>query len=104
QLNAEPEGTTNSYWMTTVVLSAELGITKEELAERLDAQGIATRPFFHPLSSLPAYADAPDSSRARDANAVSRRLGRYGINLPSALRLTEDDVDRACEQLMAALR
>ena len=104
QLNAEPPGTHNSYWMTTVVLDPALGVTKEELAARLDAQGIATRPFFHQLSSLPAYADAPDASRARDANATSRRLGRYGLNLPSALRLTEDDVDRACTALLAALR
>ena len=67
------------------------------------AHGIATRPFFHQLSSLPAYADAPDARRARDANATSRRLGRFGLNLPSALRLTEDDVDFACTRLLAEL-
>lgn len=104
QLNAEPEGTTNSYWMSTVVLDPELGTTTEQLAARLDAVGISTRPFFHQLSSLPAYAGALDSSRARDANATSRHLGCYGLNLPSALRLDEGDVDRVCAQLLAALR
>jgi perosamine synthetase len=103
QLNAEPQGTTNSYWMSTVVLDPELATTKEELAARLDAVGISTRPFFHQLSSLPAYAEAADSGRARAANATSRRLGRYGLNLPSALRLDEADIDRVCEQLLAAL-
>ncbi|MCU1496681.1 MAG: glutamine--scyllo-inositol aminotransferase [Acidimicrobiales bacterium] len=102
-LNAEPADTTNSYWMSTVVLDPSIGLTKEELAARLDAAGISTRPFFHPLSALPAYADASDAPRARQANATSRRLGRYGLNLPSALRLSEDDVDRTCEQLLGAL-
>ncbi len=103
QLNAEPAGTFNSYWMSTVVIDASVGVTKEDLAARLAERGVATRPFFHQLSSLPAYADATDSHRARDANATSRRLGRYGLNLPSALRLTEDDVDYACQHLIAAL-
>ena len=79
-------------------------MTKEALAEKLDAVGIATRPFFHALSTLPAYATSPDASRARDANVVSRSLGRFGLNLPSALSLTEDDVDYACAHLTAILR
>ena len=103
QLNAEPPGTFNSYWMSTVVLDEAVGLTKEEVAARLAAQGVATRPFFHQLSTLPAYADAPDAQRAQDANATSRRLGRFGLNLPSALRLTEADVEYACARLLEVL-
>ena len=36
-------------------------------------------------------------------DTVSRHLGRLGINLPSALRLDEDDVDYACRHLLAAV-
>lgn len=53
-LNAEPPGTRNSYWMTTIVLDPAIGIEKTCLAKRLAARGVDTRPFFHPLSSLPA--------------------------------------------------
>jgi len=86
-----------------VVVDPGCGVTKEELAERLGAVGIATRPFFHPLSALPAYADTPSADAARATNTVSRELGRFGLNLPSALRLTEDDVDYVCRHLLGVL-
>ena len=50
QLNAEPPGTRNSYWMTTVIVDPSFGVTKETVAQRLKAAGVATRPFFHALS------------------------------------------------------
>lgn len=92
-LNAEPEDTINSYWMSTVVLKPGLGIDKEAVQAALARQGIATRPFFRPLSSLPAYKDHPSAGNAPDQQPVSQRLGRDGFNLPSALRLEEEDVD-----------
>ncbi len=99
ELNAEPENTVNSYWMSTIVVAPEAGRTGTELAAALGEAGISTRPFFHPLSTIPAYASAPDAARARDANVVSRHLGDHGLNFPSALSLTEDDVDYVCEHL-----
>jgi perosamine synthetase len=102
-LNAEPDGTTNSYWMTTLVLNGSSGLDKVGLATALAEAGIATRPVFHPLSSLPAYAGLTESSRARQANGASRSVSRGGINLPSALSLSEDDVDYVCRHLTTLL-
>ena len=62
----------------------------------LDQRGIDTRPFFPPLSSLPAFAATPDVARARQHNTVASRLGAYGINLPSAMLLDEAQVDYVC--------
>lgn len=103
-LNAEPEGTVNSYWMSTVVLDAALGWEKEPLGEALAQRGIATRPIFHPLSSLPAYGAVDGIEAARERNQVSYRVGRHGVNLPSALSLTEAQVDRACNELLQLLQ
>jgi perosamine synthetase len=103
-MNGEPAGTRNAYWMSTVVLDPDLGWAEPDLAPRLRDLGVATRPFFHPLSSLPAYAGSADAGRAQGENVVSARLGRYGLNLPSALRLDERDVDRACATLLGLLR
>ena len=101
-LNAEPEGTLNSYWMVTVLLDPALGLGKEALQEGLSAQGIDARPIFYPLSSLPAYAARADVDwRAR--NPVAYSLGGRGVNLPSALRLTEADVERVCQVTRALL-
>ena len=54
----------------------------------LDAEGIDSRPMFHPLSSLPAYDGQVEAAVARKRNAVSYRLSPWGINLPSAMNLT----------------
>ena len=98
-LNAEPEGTRNSYWMVTVVLAPELQLTKEILLERLWSEKIDARPFFHPLSSLPAYALSPDANAAKKRNTVSYQISPWGVNLPSALNLTRDQVSRVTKFL-----
>jgi perosamine synthetase len=102
-LNAEPAGTKNSYWMVTVVLDPSRGIEKDELMKRLDAREIDTRPFFHPLSSLPAYAKSPEAAAARTRNRVANAVSRFGVNLPSALNLTRADVARVGEALRSAI-
>jgi perosamine synthetase len=101
QLNAEPPDVLNSYWMVTAVLP---GVDKVWLADQLGAGGIDTRPFFDPLSDLPAYADLPTAEAARVRNPVVRAISPYGINLPSALRLTEPDVEQVCHDLVEVLR
>jgi perosamine synthetase len=102
-LNAEPEGTTNSYWMITAILSPELGWKKERLMPKLREQGIATRPFFDPLSSLEPFRESEAGRAAATRNTVSYALAPYGINLPSALSVTQDDVAYVCEQFAAVL-
>ena len=101
--NAEPTGTRNAFWMTTAVLDADRRISKEALAERLSRRGIDTRPFFHPLSSLPAYAHRAEAIRARGRNATAARLGANGINLPSGASLTRSDVSRVSDAFRSAL-
>jgi perosamine synthetase len=78
--------------MSTVVWDESYRLGKKELMQRLSARGIDSRPFFNPLSSLPALAHLPTARRAREENEVAHRLAPRGINLPSALCLAEDDV------------
>lgn len=95
-LNSEAPGTTNTYWMVTAIASPRLGIPKQRWMELLAEQQIETRPFFNPLSSLPAYAASPDASAAASRNVVSYELSPWGINLPSALTLDRDQVRQVC--------
>jgi perosamine synthetase len=103
-LNAEPKETRNVYWMVTAVVSPELGIGKVEFMRRLAQRGIDTRPFFHPLSALPAYSGSVEGRRAQSRNEVSYRVGNQGVNLPSSLRLTREDVRRVGAAVREALR
>lgn len=102
QLNHEPEGVLNTYWMVTAILPARVG-GKRVTMDALSAAGIDSRPFFHPLSSLPAYAGTPQAGAAAAANATSYRIAPHGVNLPSGLGLSEADVDRVCDVLRGLL-
>ena len=103
QLNAEPPDTRNSYWMVTAVVPDASPVRTPDLMAGFDALGIDTRPMFHPLSSLPAYANHPEATIARERNAVSCALNGRGVNLPSALSLQESDVDVVCSAFLALL-
>jgi perosamine synthetase len=102
-LNAEAAGTTNTYWMVTVILNPELGIDKEQLGARLATEGIDTRPFFYPLSSMPAYSDQPAARSAREHNRTAYALSPYGLNLPSGMTMTAEKVTRVCQALKGVM-
>src|SRR5262249_26050551 len=73
-LNAEPPDTLNAYWMVTAILDPALGFTKAELIESLSGRGIDSRPFFNPLSSIPAYHNTQQARLGRLRNSVSYRI------------------------------
>ena len=102
-LNHEAPGTKNTYWMVTAVLDERFGLKKEHLMELLSAEGIDCRPFFHPLSSLPAYAQQPQAAAARARNHISYALSPRAINLPSALNLTREQVARVSQTFKRVL-
>lgn len=82
--------------MTTVILQSRLGIRKEKLIPLLKERGIDVRPFFYPLSAIPAFRDTAAAMLAQQRNQNAHALTPFGINLPSALALEQHDVERAC--------
>ncbi|MBA3454737.1 MAG: DegT/DnrJ/EryC1/StrS family aminotransferase [Deltaproteobacteria bacterium] len=103
-LNYQAPGTTNAYWMITVLWEPGLLPDKRKTMELLAERGIDTRPFFHPLSAIPAYAGSVEAQRAVRENTVAHSLTNRALNLPSALTLEEAHVDRVCDALLAVLR
>ena len=102
-LNAEPAGIVHTFWMVSIVLDAEYRLTNRALMAAFDEEAIDTRPFFHPLSGLPAYSDNAQAAAARVRNTVAYDLSPRGLNLPSALMLVEEQVDRVCTVLRRIL-
>lgn len=102
-MNAEPAGSYNSYWMITMLLDSSLEIQASALRRYLHEQGIDTRPFFHPLSSLPAFAKSPHAERSRKQDVVSYDLASRGLNLPSGLLLQERDIARVADAVKSVL-
>ena len=88
-LNSETADVFNMYWMVTAVLEPSSAWTKEKVILAMREHDIDCRPFFYPLSMLPAYQTPPTAAAARGRNSASYAVAPYGVNLPSALSLTE---------------
>jgi perosamine synthetase len=91
-LNQEAATTKNAYWMVTAVFDPQ--VNKEHVIEELRRRNIDTRPFFYPLSSLPAYRSLGGPERWQDRNPVSYDISSRGVNLPSGFNMTEALVER----------
>lgn len=97
QLNAEDSNTKNSYWMVTVVWDKRYNIKKEKSIEKFKKFNIQARPFFYPLSTLPAIKSKADTP-------VSFSISSRAINLPTGFSITEKEVDYICKKLIKILK
>lgn len=102
QLNAEPKGVYNGVWITGLVFGKSYGLNKQDAMDKLKTVGVPSRPFFYPLSSLPAYPGQEAKYSKRNLNAYD--ISARGINLPGALNLTEEQIKFICEGLKAVLK
>lgn len=98
QMQAEPEGYTNVYWMNNVVLLDTVKKSRDQVMQEMEAKNIEMRPVFYPMHIMPPYYDASASL------PVAERIAANGISLPSHAMLSEDDVAYVCESLKAILR
>ena len=96
-LNYEAAYTKNAYWMVTAVFSRELNLGKESVIAHLREHNIDSRPFFHPLSSLPAYREFGGAPCWQTRNPASYDIASRGVNLPSGFNMTEELVERVVE-------
>lgn len=82
------------YWMYSVLVTDEFGLSRDGLMSHLRAQHIDSRPFFYPIHTMPPY-------WSEAAFPVAEKLSREGINLPSAVTLTEPDIQRVAEAMQS---
>ncbi len=98
-LNPEPPDTLNSYWQPTIVFGDSWPLTidgRTALIDKLNAEQIALRPIFFPVSMFPMYVSCP-------SNTISYSLYQRGFNLPSYFEMDEADVDRVVDRLLAGM-
>jgi len=103
QFNTEAPGTRSTFWITTAIVSPRYGLTKEAMVKHLAARGVAGRPFFYPISSMPPYVRYCQGKSMAQVNPVAYAIAPYGICLPSAYALTEPDVDDVCTHVKEML-
>jgi perosamine synthetase len=100
-LNTEPEGGVNGAWITALLFGKSHKIKALEMVEKLAEMDIPARPFFYPLSSLPAYPMA--RVKYEPMNPVAYDISTRGINLPGSAILTEDQIDWICEGIKKSI-
>lgn len=95
-LQEEAEWATSSWWMTTLRISAACGVDRDELATRLRADGVDSRPAFVPLHLLPHL-------RQEGALPVAEAVGSEGLSLPSSTSLTDSELEHVIGSVRSAL-
>ena len=85
----EAEWVKNVFWMYSILVEDEFGMTRDGLRAYLADHGIETRPFFIPMHLQPIYYRAFEGERY----PVAEMLCQRGFYLPSASSLAADDID-----------
>jgi len=76
------------YWFYSILIDNEkMRMTREELAEKLKENGVETRKFFYPLHEMPIY-----RKYANFTYPISSKISKRGLNLPSSVKLSGEDV------------
>lgn len=87
----------NIYWIFGIVLDKKMGITAEEMMQKLENKGIGTRPFFYPMHLQPVLRSLGFFSNLR--MPFSEDMYKYGFYLPSGLGLHTDQIEIAAYTL-----
>jgi perosamine synthetase len=95
-LQQEADWASSSWWMTTLRIDGGSGIDRDELAIRLRADGVDSRPVFVPVHLLPPY-------RQPGSLPVSEAVGGEGLSLPSSTSLSDVEVDHVIATVRSAV-
>jgi len=87
QLNPELKNTKNSYWLPTVIFDKAINFNRDSFFALCKENGIDSRPFFFPISSLPMFED-------KKQNVIAYDIYERGINLPSFHDLSFQEAEK----------
>ncbi len=76
------------FWMYSILIEDDFGLSRDELRRRLAKRGIETRTFFIPMHLQPLYYEMYKGERY----PVAEELCRKGLYLPSASTLTKEEI------------
>ena len=96
-LHRSPPSSEGSYWMYSVTLKNS---SRDAITKRLTESGVETRPFFVPAHLQPACSDMFGGEQY----PVSELLSRTGLNLPSGLALSDEEIAFVSQKLIDAIR
>lgn len=85
-LYQEPDWGKNVCWLYSVLIEDDYGPSRDGLINRLEENGIESKPFFEPLTTLPHFYNG-------EVFPVAQSLSKRGISLPSSINLSIEQVE-----------
>ena len=86
----------NVYWMYSILVKNTGRISRDCFIKKLADSGIDSRPFFYPIHTMPPY-------KENVAYPIAEKLSQEGLNLPSSVKLSEDDLKKIVNALFSFL-
>ena len=98
-LPIEKEWAKNVYWMYSILVEDEFGMSRDELMKEkeLEKKGIETRTFFIPMHEQPVFQKR--GLFKGESYPVAEELSRKGLYLPSSSGLKEEEIRYICEMI-----
>ena len=94
--NYESSEIVNGAWITAMVIDKKYNISKKEFINKMNKLNVPIRPFFYPLSSIPAF---NMKRKYKDKNKVSYDISSRGVNLPGAPNLSDTQINFICDKI-----
>jgi perosamine synthetase len=99
-LPIEKKWAKNVYWMYSLLIADEFGVSRNKLIELLAAKKIETRPFFTPMNKQPVFRDM--GLFINEDYPIAESLSENGLNLPSSSGLSPQEIEYVCNALRDA--
>ena len=90
RLPPEKEWAKNVYWMYSILIEDEFGMSQGKLMSKLEQKGIETRSFFIPMHQQPVFQNMRLFNE--ESYPVAEELSSRGLYLPSGSGLTEAEI------------
>jgi perosamine synthetase len=92
----------NVYWMYSILIEDNFGMTRDEVMTHLTKKGIETRTFFIPMNQQPVFYKM--GLFKKEKCPVAEELSRKGLYLPSGVSLTDEQIEYVCQALKEKAR
>ena len=90
----ESEGSYSNFWLTTILLSENSTIDREQLRLHLEKENIESRPLWKPMHLQPVFKECKSY-----VNGVSEDLFNRGLCLPSGTNMSIADLKRVVSKI-----
>ena len=90
----ENKGSYSNFWLTTILLSENSTIDREQLRLHLEKDNIESRPLWKPMHLQPVFKECKSF-----VNGVSEDLFNRGLCLPSGTNMSITDLKRVVSKI-----